>query len=69
MEFNELMTKPYLSEKEVAAITGLALSTLRNSRHMRRGIPYAVVGQRSIRYRLTDVIKFMEKTRITFDEV
>jgi hypothetical protein len=68
MEFSELMAKPYLSEKEVAAITGLALSTLRNSRHMRRGISYAVVGQRSIRYRLTDVIKFMEKNRITFDE-
>ena len=69
MEFTELMTKPYLSEKEVAAITGRALSTLRNERFMRRGIPYAVVGQRSIRYRLTDVIKYMEKTRINFDEV
>ena len=69
MEFNELMSKPYLNEKEVSAITGRALSTLRNERFMRRGIPYAVVGQRSIRYRLTDVIKFMEKTRITFDEV
>lgn len=68
MEFNELMSKPYLNEKEVAALTGRALSTLRNERFMRRGIPYAVVGQRSIRYRLTDVIKYMEKTRITFDE-
>jgi len=69
MEFNELMSKPYLNEKEVSALTGRALSTLRNERFMRRGIPYAVVGQRSIRYRLTDVIKFMEKTRINFDEV
>lgn len=69
MEFNELMSKPYLNEREVAAITGRALSTLRNERFMRRGIPYAVVGQRSIRYRLTDVLQYMEKTRITFDEV
>ena len=44
MEFNGLMSKPYLNEKEVAAITGRALSTLRNERFMRRGIPYAVVG-------------------------
>lgn len=68
MEFNELMKKPYLNEIEVAALTGLAVSTLRNSRHLRRGIPYHVVGQRSIRYRLTDVMSFMESQRITFDE-
>lgn len=68
MEFNELMSKPYLNEMEVAALTGRAVSTLRNERHLRRGIPYHVVGQRSIRYRLTDVMKFMESQRITFDE-
>ena len=69
MDFGAIMSKPYLNEREVAAITGRALSTLRNERFMRRGIPYAVVGQRSIRYRLTDVIKFKKKTRINFDEV
>lgn len=68
MDFGAIMTKPYLNEKEVSALTGRALSTLRNERHMRRGIPYHVVGERSIRYRLTDVIQTMEKTRITFDE-
>jgi hypothetical protein len=44
MEFNELMKKPYLTEKEVAAITGRAWSTLRNERFMRRGLPYYKVG-------------------------
>jgi len=68
MDFSELVKKPWLNEKEVSALTGRALSTLRNERHMRRGIPYNVVGERSIRYRLTDVIQTMEKTRITFDE-
>ncbi len=68
MDFGAIMSKPYLNEKEVSALTGRALSTLRNERHMRRGIPYHVVGERSIRYRLTDVIQTMEKTRITFDE-
>ena len=39
-EVNDLMKKPFLNEKEVAAITGRALSTLRNDRHCARGIPY-----------------------------
>lgn len=69
MEVNDLMKKPYLNEMEVAAITGRAVSTLRNERHLRRGIPYHVIGQRSIRYRLADVMAFMEAQRITFDEV
>ncbi len=67
LDFSELVKKPWLNEKEVSALTGRALSTLRNERHMRRGIPYNVVGERSIRYRLTDVIQTMEKTRITFE--
>ena len=69
MEFNELMNKPYLNEIEVAALTGRAVSTLRNERFMRRGLPYLKVGGRSIRYKTDDVIAFMEGRRITFDEV
>jgi hypothetical protein len=66
-EANELMRKPFLNEKEVSVLTGRALSSLRNDRHQRRGIPYLKVCQRSIRYRLKDVIEFMERRRITFD--
>ena len=69
MEINELMSKPYLNEMEVAALTGRAVSTLRNERFMRRGLPYLKVGGRSIRYKTEDVIAFMESRRITFDEV
>ena len=68
MEINELMKKPYLNEMEVAAITGRALSTLRNERFMRKGLPYYKVGGRSIRYKSEDVIAFMEGRRIAFDE-
>ena len=53
----------YIDEQEVAGITGRALSTLRNERFNRRGIPYYKVG-RSVRYSLGDVIQFMEKHRI-----
>ena len=55
----------YIDEKEVARITGRALSTLRNERFNRRGIPYLKIGGgRSIRYRLDDVIQFMKSCRI-----
>jgi len=37
---NELIQKPFLNEVEVAAITGRAVATLRNDRHLRRGLPY-----------------------------
>lgn len=69
MEVNDLMKKPYLNEVEVAAITGRAVSTLRNERFMRKGLPYLKIGGRSIRYKSEDVIAYMEGRRISFDEV
>ena len=64
---NDLLKKPFLNEFEVAAITGRAVSTLRNDRHLRRGLPYLKVSQRSIRYRTPDVMNFMESRPITFE--
>jgi hypothetical protein len=66
IEINELLKKPYLSEKEVAALTGRSVFTLRNERHLRRGIPYLKISARSIRYMLQDVQAAMEARRITF---
>ena len=57
------MDVKYLTEVQVAEITGRALSTLRNERFCRRGIPYVKVG-RSVRYSLEDVIRHMESHRI-----
>jgi hypothetical protein len=65
---SELLKKPYLNEVEVAALTGRAVSTLRNERHLRRGIPYLKVGRRSIRYKAEDIKSFMEARRITFGD-
>lgn len=69
MSENQMLEKPYLNEKEVAAITGRAISTLRNERFMRKGLPYYKIGGRSVRYKSEDVIAYMESRRITFDEV
>jgi hypothetical protein len=53
----------YLTEGEVSRITRRALQTLRNDRHRRQGIPYVKVG-RSVRYKLADVLEFMDSRRI-----
>jgi hypothetical protein len=53
----------YVDEKEVSRITGFALPTLRNDRHRGRGIPYVKRG-RSVRYRLDEVIEYMEFHKI-----
>lgn len=53
----------YLTEKEVAEMTGLSLSNLRNARFQGRGLPYVKVG-RSVRYSLTDVIDYMESRKV-----
>lgn len=66
---NELIKKPFMNEFEVAAVTGRAVSTLRNERFLRKGLPYLKVSKRSIRYLTADVIKFMEARRIDFNEV
>lgn len=57
----------YLTEVEVAELTGRGLQTLRNDRHLRRGFPYVKLG-RSIRYRLADILlTFMDSRRIETD--
>ena len=69
MATSELLEKTYLNEKEVANVTGRAVSTLRNERFLRKGLPYLKIGGRSIRYKSEDVIAYMEGRRISFDEV
>lgn len=57
----------YLTEKETSEVTRKALSTLRNDRHLRRGIPYVKDGK-AIRYNLADVIGYMESRKIVFEQ-
>lgn len=55
--------KQYINEKIVSEMTGFALPTLRNHRHLRKGIPYIKAG-RSVKYDLADVESYMERHRI-----
>jgi len=69
MSENQMLEKPYLNENKVAAITGSAISTLRNERFMRKGLPYLKIAGRSIRYKTEDVVAFMEGRRVSFEEM
>ena len=56
-------SEKYINEVQVFEMTDIAVQTLRNHRFQGRGIPYYKIG-RSIRYRLDDVIAFMEGHKI-----
>ena len=53
----------YLNEKQVKELTGIALSTLRNHRFLRKGIPYSRYGRKII-YDQEDVISYMQNHKI-----
>jgi hypothetical protein len=67
---NPLTAEPlpkFVGERTVSEITGIALSTLRNARSLRRGLPhYKLDGSRqgAVKYRLSDVLEWMESKRI-----
>ncbi len=65
---NIMNEKEYLNEKEVSQKICRALSSLRNDRFNRKGIPYIKVG-RSVRYSYKDVIAFMENCKVKFGSV
>jgi hypothetical protein len=52
-----------ICEKETAKILGVAIQTLRNWRHLRKGPPYVKLG-RIVRYRDGDLTAFIEKHRV-----
>jgi hypothetical protein len=53
----------YVSEKKVAELTEIGVQTLRNDRHLKRGLPYIKKG-RMVRYSLADVIAYMEQHKV-----
>lgn len=52
-----------VNEKIVCEKIGSKVQTLRNHRHLCKGIPYIKIG-RSVRYRLEDVEAYLMKHRI-----
>lgn len=63
-----LTTRPaqaWLTEKQVAMVTALSVSTLRNHRQKRIGIPYAKIG-RAVRYSSRAVEEYMNAQAIKY---
>lgn len=54
-----LLNDKFLTEKQVSDLTSIPLSTLRNSRFYRKGIPY-IKFNKSVRYSLKAVLQFMD---------
>ena len=52
-----------VGEKKAAVAMGLAVQTLRNMRHQRRGPVYLKIG-RSVRYDLQDIEAYLQKRKI-----
>jgi hypothetical protein len=59
----DLQQHRYLTEKEVAGLTGRAVQTLRNDRFKGQGFAYIQFG-RNVRYRLADILAAMESRRV-----
>jgi hypothetical protein len=61
-------TPKWVDEKEVSKIIGVAVQTLRNWRFQRIGPPYCKIGKgRMVRYRMDEVIDFMEGKKINVE--
>jgi len=52
-----------VNETAAAEILNRAVQTLRNDRHLRQGPPYVKMG-RSVRYRVGDLLEYLERHRI-----
>jgi hypothetical protein len=53
-----------LDEKQAAKRIGVKVQTLRNWRHLRKGLPYVKLGERAIRYIDSDCDEFVLKNSI-----
>lgn len=54
----------WLTEREVAMLTGISVSTLQKQRFYGKGIPYSKVGAKSVRYSFQDVVDYMDSQKI-----
>ena len=52
-----------VDETQAAKILGRSVQTLRNDRHLRQGPAYIKLG-RSVRYRIKDLIDYLEEHRV-----
>ena len=59
---------PPVNEHEAARLIGVAVQSLRNWRHQRKGPPYLKIS-RSVRYKIEDLESYMNSKRIDPEKV
>jgi predicted DNA-binding transcriptional regulator AlpA len=57
-----------LTVKRVSEITGISINTLNQWRSKKRNIPYIKIGGRFVRYSSNEVIKYLERCRVSVSE-
>lgn len=62
-ETNKQNKKLYINEQQVAEMTGISLSKLRNDRFKGRGLIYHKI-DKSVRYKVSEVYEFMEARKV-----
>ena len=60
---NQTTSIQAVDEKRAATFLGVAVQTLRNWRHQRRGPAYIKMG-RSVRYQINDLMDYLKKKKI-----
>ena len=63
----QLRADEHIGEEAATRLMGLSKFTLRNYRHLRKGPPYVRIG-RAIRYRVGDILDFLDSRKITPDK-
>ena len=59
---NKMLSQVF-DEKEAASVLGVAVQTLRNWRHKRKGPAYLKIGK-AVRYRMADLEAYLQECRI-----
>jgi hypothetical protein len=57
-------TPRWIDERKASETIGVAVQTLRNWRFQGTGPAYYRAGRRAVRYRLSDIVNFMELRRV-----
>ncbi len=65
MSTSLLLPSQWLTEREVAKILSLSVSTLQKQRFKHTGIPYSKLG-RAVRYKYEDVLEYAQNAKICF---
>jgi len=63
----QLRADDHVGEDAATRLMGLSKFTLRNYRHLHKGPPYVRIG-RAIRYRVGDILDFLDSRKITPDK-